>query len=421
MSGGVSEQRAGVGREGFRAVQGLVGEADDARLARIVAMVDGLAERGAADRLLEPLRPRLAQLRPPRPLRFARLLFSPMDPLIVPPARWRVGGPSVPRSVLAVLANAVQAALGPVAAELAVAISGRSTAEEEVVASTGAVLWPRAAVLLEKMPAPDDWAETGLPPGLFAPIARNVAMLLRPAREIGEICAARARGLELDEAAVERVLNAAAMRGPEDWRAVSALLLLRLDDSGPLLRAMTAGSRQGDVASRTAFSQAVDAVLGRVENIATAAGLLGARDAAAAAAEMERIAELLDRLEERVAGPERRQRIGQIRARADTACRGWLDSQFGDMLDSGGPHIRAALAAADDTAVVALEAALRGLRGVEAIGRRFGAGERYDRMLETARARVAGLPGGGGLDLVDRARLLELLAGADEAEALLRG
>ena len=90
--------------------RGLAG-ARDAQILQVVAMVDGMPNRGAADQLIAPLRGRLARLRPPRPLRFARLLFLPLDPLIVPAARWRAEHPSIPRTVIPVLAAAIEAAL----------------------------------------------------------------------------------------------------------------------------------------------------------------------------------------------------------------------------------------------------------------------------------------------------------------------
>jgi len=41
-------------------------DAGDAQISRIVAMVDALPERGSADALIAPLRPRLARLHPRR-------------------------------------------------------------------------------------------------------------------------------------------------------------------------------------------------------------------------------------------------------------------------------------------------------------------------------------------------------------------
>ena len=42
--------------------------AQDVKILKVVAMVDALPARGDADSLIAPLRPRLAQLRPRRPL-----------------------------------------------------------------------------------------------------------------------------------------------------------------------------------------------------------------------------------------------------------------------------------------------------------------------------------------------------------------
>ncbi|HEY1412327.1 MAG TPA: hypothetical protein VGF36_09305, partial [Rhodopila sp.] len=77
-----------------------VAKASDPRVRRIVAKIDAMAHRGPADALIEPLRLRLRMLHPPRPLRFGRLLFHPLDPLIVPTSRWRPGRHAIPRTAL---------------------------------------------------------------------------------------------------------------------------------------------------------------------------------------------------------------------------------------------------------------------------------------------------------------------------------
>jgi len=64
-----------------------------------------------------------------------------------------------------------------------------------------------------------------------------------------------------------------------------------------------------------------------------------------------------------------------------------------------------------------LEEAARGLRRLELAGRQLGGEEHYDRMLRTA-ARQIGEDGPGSL--VERARLVEILAGSEAALALLR-
>src|SRR5271165_6163640 len=101
--------------------------ARDEQIMQVVAMVDAMPNRGPADQLIAPLRPRLAHLRPPRPLRFARLLFTPLDPLIVSAARWRPEQPTIPRTVIPFLAAAVEAVLGAETRAVAAMIEGYTT------------------------------------------------------------------------------------------------------------------------------------------------------------------------------------------------------------------------------------------------------------------------------------------------------
>ena len=120
-------------------------EAPDAEVARAVAVVDQMPQRGGADQLIEPLRPRLAQMRLPRPLRFTRLLFQPLDPLIVPPPRWQPKLPNIPRSALAPLAATVRAALVAEAAAIDAMAQASMSRHAEAVILAGDRLWPRAA------------------------------------------------------------------------------------------------------------------------------------------------------------------------------------------------------------------------------------------------------------------------------------
>src|SRR5580698_2227106 len=115
-------------------------DARDAQIMQVVAMVDAMPNRGSADQLIAPLRDRLTRLRPPRPLRFARLLFLPLDPLIVPPARWRLEHPTIPRSVIPLLAAAVETAMGPAGQRVAAMIAGRSTEDRGVIDQAGRLL-----------------------------------------------------------------------------------------------------------------------------------------------------------------------------------------------------------------------------------------------------------------------------------------
>ena len=129
MSAGVR----GVDRTALRNLNTELTSARDGQITRVVAMVDALPQRGDADLLIVPLRSRLTQLRLDRPLRFCRLLFTPFDPVIVAGAKWRPGSPTIPRTALEPIAEAVRGELAPLAAEIEAAIAGKTTADEAVI------------------------------------------------------------------------------------------------------------------------------------------------------------------------------------------------------------------------------------------------------------------------------------------------
>jgi hypothetical protein len=159
----------------LRELQHRLAGAQDGLIERIVAMVDALPERGAADRLIAPLRPRLAQLRPARPLRFCRLLFLPLDPLIVPGPKWRPMSLTIPRTVLEPLAVSVLDAMRPDArAAVEAVIAGRTTRDIETVRKAGALLWPAAGRILCAAPASRTWHTTELPVAEHPALARGV-------------------------------------------------------------------------------------------------------------------------------------------------------------------------------------------------------------------------------------------------------
>jgi hypothetical protein len=167
------------GHSAARAVWHDLQQADAEKIVRVVAILDCMSARGAADDILVPLRHRLARLRPPRPLRFSRLLFQPLDPLIVSAATWRRGNPAVPRSVIQPLATMVHLALGTAAAPIDAIIAGHSSAQADIVARAGAMLWPRAADVLTQGAPPPRWADaTGLQDSDFTTLSRQIAAAL---------------------------------------------------------------------------------------------------------------------------------------------------------------------------------------------------------------------------------------------------
>jgi hypothetical protein len=111
-----------------RALSREIMQAPDWQINRIVALVDAMLVRGDADHLLAPLRHRLALLKPPRPLRLARLIFHPLKPLIIPASSWRPGQHAVPRTVILPMAGQVRLAMGAAGIAIETSMAGQTTA-----------------------------------------------------------------------------------------------------------------------------------------------------------------------------------------------------------------------------------------------------------------------------------------------------
>ena len=213
--------------------------ARDEQVMRAVAMVDGMSERGAADAIIAPLRPRLAALRPARPMRFARLLFLPLNPLIVPAPKWNPGSATVPRSALAPLAAAVREAIEPVDEAIDAAIVGHSAEDKEIVAQAGEALWPLAGSTLTMAPELPGWSDTGLPAATAAGIARAVGAVLLAVVPLRHLLAEAETGMTLPPEPVQTILNVVAPFGNEALAMVGEVLLTCLPETGRQLARKT--------------------------------------------------------------------------------------------------------------------------------------------------------------------------------------
>ena len=112
----------------------------------------------------------------------------------------------------------------------------------------------------------------------------------------------------------------------------------------------------------------------------------------------------------------RRRQLHGLRRKLDADCR----ARFKAGLDT---ELLASLRALPDQPglrdISGLEATARSLRALEAEARNFGSGDTYDRLLARAADTVQALRSGGGMELVDRLRLVEILAGSDAALRML--
>jgi hypothetical protein len=123
--------------------------ASDEQLLRVVGLIDTLDRRGAVDRLLDPVRDRLAMLRPPRPISLGRVLVLPFEDLLVAEQEVWPGRCCFSRAHVAGLVEQVTARLpGVTLVELRRRADGHSMISAEVVREIGATLWPAAAAML---------------------------------------------------------------------------------------------------------------------------------------------------------------------------------------------------------------------------------------------------------------------------------
>lgn len=378
--------------------------AADEQLAQVVALVDAMPDRGAADALIAPLRARLATIEPTRPMSITRLLFRPLNPVITPGPRWRPGIPAVPRTALSVIGHAVVKQLGPVAASVQASIAGRDGKEHAVANQIGASLWPVAAAVLACLPIPADWGSaTGLPEACYPEIRANIAAVLHQAVPL--VQRLRDAGASDPTPVVNDILQATQAAHPNGFGVVLAILLADGTTAGPaLLSALALPGAPVD--------PAVSLTLDRAQHVLTA--VFPAVGLAAASFQAAQVAALLDAIEVPGARPGLRAHAQRVREMAHEACQSRLTQALEqDFL----PKLAAADATLDDAAVTGLEHDARGLRRLAMAGRRFGAAAPYDKLLGRTAA-GASASATSALTRMERLRLAELLIGTDAAMRL---
>ena len=382
-------------------VQRKLRSAADEQLVQVVALVDAMPVRGAADALIAPLRGRLAAIDPIRPVSITRLLFRPLDPVILPGPQWRPGLPAVPRTALAIIGNAVIGQLGTVATSLQASIAGRDGKEQAVANQVGASLWPLGAKALAELPLPARWgADTGLPVSCYPEIRANIAAVLHQAVPL--LRWTRDAGASDPAPAVSDILQATQAAHPAGFGIVLAILLANGTIAAPALLAAMA---MPCVPVDPAVIQTLDRAQHVLASVLPSAGL------AAASSQAAHIAALLDAVEAPGARPGLRAHAQRIREQANEACQSRLlqalDQDFLPKLAATGGEM-------DDAAVAGLEDDARGLRRLATAGRRFGAAATYDKLLgRTAAGACASTS--STLTRMERLRLAELLIGTEAA------
>jgi hypothetical protein len=189
-----------------------------------------------------------------------------------------------------------------------------------------------------------------------------------------------------------------------------------------------------DAAGRRAADQAIDFMLDAVEYAAehgpeAQARALASRHAPviaasdeglapalpAASAQLRRIVTLLDAIEAHgpAQRPSKRARADALRKAMDAMCRARFEQEASDHVLAAAMLANSATSMAD---LQATEAAMRELRVFENVARRLGGPDHYERVLRKAAGQIAALQ---AAPLIDRVRLVEILAGPEAALALL--
>ena len=386
-------------------VQRKLHHAADEQLAQVLALVDAMPIRGAADALIAPLRARLASIAPVRPLTITRLLFRPLDPVITTGPRWKPGAPAVPRTALPSIGGAAVARLGRIAPPIQAMIAGHEGKDQAVVDLAGATLWPEAANAVADLPIPADWgADTGLPESCYPEIRSNIAAVLRQAVPLSQWM--QHAGASDPTPVVQAILTGTQATDPAGLGIVLAVLLADCTlAASALLAALKLPGAQVDLAVEQTLDRAQHAL----------AAVLPSVGLAAASVQVMQVAALLEAVEGPGARPTLRPQAQRIRQLAEAACqRRMLQALDQDFL----PKLAAADGLLDDAAVTGLESVARGLRRFSLVGRRLGAGAAYDKLLGRTAASAC-TSSNSTLTRMERLRLAELLVGPDAALRLL--
>lgn len=197
------------------------------------------------------------------------------------------------------------------------------------------------------------------------------------------------------------------------------LLLRRLPHATPLLRQLIAAS--GTPADRgmlqTAMDKGTDALLADMEDRSELTEGLREGAFSAVGTEVQRIATLLQDIDQDAGAARHRPRLNGIRKNLDEVCRGrfvegitrWLVAPLSN-----------AAASKDIAGQAQLESVARDLRTIETAGRKLGSAAAYDSLLAKASEAVRSAVNGGCLGTVGAVRLMEILAGPEMAEAMYK-
>ena len=401
-----------------RAIRSQLGTADDDKIGKIMGVVNRLGDAEINRTLLDPLRGRLASLRPSRPLRLARLLFLPLDSLIVQPKNWRPDQSRLPRTALVPLTALVQERLGQQASAISAALEGKTTNDNDIITQFGETLWPLAASVFASATAAPGWSDTGLPVGVFGPLALALATVLRRASKIRRLHQRAQSGLTEDDAALTISIMANLADEPAEGAAmVTQLILLQVPQAAPILRQHVSASRNAadSVALHKAMARGIDESLTYLERDANFAKRIEEEPVAEVADHVRTIALFLKGLDGHSTGLPHRARIRALRDELGQATRTCFHHHLAENIGKPLTAQSGVMAAGEQRL---LEAHARDIRALETVARQLSDPAPFDRHLMQTADQVRGALATGTISLIRACRLIELLSGPDAAAAL---
>jgi len=281
----------------IRALGQPLADASPRRLLRVVGVVDALSERGAMDELIAMIRPPLGRLRPARPLRYPRLLFTPLDPVIAPPRHWRAEDATVPTTAIMPIAASLRAADPGLVAKIEAMIAEHTTSHTALVAAAGARLWPEAARHLLDAPPPVGWDDCGLHIAVYAPLVRRVGAILSSAATIHTLAEQDSGAPGPTEEDLGAVMRRTAEADPDALRAMLIILLNRLPEYADAIVSVAARTGAADGIGKRALDDAAELVVSGIERsdaVRSRVEQAASPDAAANARRMARVLRALD-------------------------------------------------------------------------------------------------------------------------------
>lgn len=398
--------------------------ASPVRLRAVMAAVDTHPQRAAVEDLIEIVRPRIADLRIPRPLTPQRALVAPFEGLLAPGGGRPRDALRLPRAVLAPLFALVRDRIDPAAMAEAERLSeGRRCDDTPAVLAVGRRLWPGAVEALEAFH--DDprglgrsLAAAGHDAHLLGGCVGRIAPLLRLGDALVAALLPR-NGVALDPtlptAPHRHLLLGSMQRDPGLFRLIAATMLFRCDYPESVARMIR----------DTALKLDNTAVLGVVAEVAEAlkADLEDAADDTSALA-AERRGRAAMRLVTIVSVMEGMPRFDALASEAGRILGGQFTTTVRDSVIAPLAEL-VRRGRAEPDALRALEGAAHAAKRIEAAGRLAGATATFRAALAAAREPVAAFMrqavqgGDGALGRAEVARLAEILLGPDEAMTLL--